>query len=212
MCLTDIAGIFVGIVIYISGIFNRSKSATLQPSDFSPAMDGQKTILQNGALPSAAHPLRKITKPLSSLWRFGRFLRGRQMWKSNALSEAAFPTSAPLKNRCNRGGDDRQVSQNGMPFCTGCTLSGHILNLQGSSTPFEPLAGSPKNETAKHPLEVSPFHFRIRWGMYLSHFDLRKQVSAWAVCSPCALYCKRMLLKSANIFLLIWCFNSQMFV
>lgn len=98
------------------------------------------------------------------------------MRKSNALSEAAFPTPAPLKNRWNRGGDDRQVSQNGMPFCTGCTLSGHILNLQGSSTPFEPLAGSPKNETAKRPLEVSLFHFRIRWGMYLLHFNVRKQM------------------------------------
>ena len=50
------------------------------------------------------------------------------------------------QNCHNRGGDDRQVSQNGKPFCTGCTLSGRILNLQGSSTPFEPLAGSPKME------------------------------------------------------------------
>lgn len=66
MCLTDVIGIFAGIVIYISSIFNRSRSAVRQPSDFSPAMDGQKTILQDGALLSATHPLRKITKPLSS--------------------------------------------------------------------------------------------------------------------------------------------------
>lgn len=90
------------------------------------------------------HFLRKITKPLSSpLEVFGDFFGGG-CGKSNALSEAAFPTSTPLKKRWNRGGDDRQVSQNGMPFCTGCTLFGHILNLQGSSTPFEPLVSSPK--------------------------------------------------------------------
>lgn len=122
------------------------------------------------------HPLRKITKPLSSPLEVFEDFFGDGCGDSNALSEAAFPASTPLKNRCNRGGDDKQVSQNGMPFCTGCTLSGHILNLQGSSTPFEPLAGSLKNETAKRPPEVSLFHFRIRRGMYLSHFDLRKQM------------------------------------
>lgn len=59
-------GIFAEIAICFSGICRRSRSAVRQPIDFSPAMDGQKTILQNGALPSATHPLRKITKPLSS--------------------------------------------------------------------------------------------------------------------------------------------------
>lgn len=122
------------------------------------------------------HFLQKITKPLSSPWSLLKFFLVADVGKSNALSEAAFPTSTPLKNCCNRGGDDRKVLQNGMPFCTGCTLFGHILNLQGSSTPFEPLAGSPKEETAKRPLEVSSFHFRIRRGMYLPHFDLRKQM------------------------------------
>lgn len=116
--------------------------------------------------PSPAKNHKTTIIPLGGFWRF---FRGGRCGKSNALSEAAFLTSTPLKNRCNRGGDDRQVSQNGMPFCTGCALSEHILNLQGSFTPFEPLAGSPKNETAKHPLEVSPFHFQIRWGMYLLH-------------------------------------------
>lgn len=90
------------------------------------------------------HPLRKITKPLSSPLKVSEDFFGGGCGKSNALSEAAFPTSTPLKNHRNRGGDDRQVSQNGMPFCTGCTLFGHILNLQGSSTPFEPLVSSPK--------------------------------------------------------------------
>ena len=90
------------------------------------------------------HPLRKITKPLSSPLKVSEDFFGGGCGESNALSEAAFHTSTPLKNRRNRGGDDRQVSQNGMPFCTGCTLIGHILNLQGSSTPFEPLVSSPK--------------------------------------------------------------------
>lgn len=134
------------------------------------------------------HLLRKITKPLSSPWRFLKIFSGGGCGKSNPLSEAAFPASTPLKNRRNRGGDDRQVSQNGMPFCTGCTLSGHILNLQGSVAPLDPSLSSPKKETAKHPLEVSTFHFRIRWGMYSSHFGLCKQMSTQAFCSPCALY------------------------
>ena len=123
-------------------------------------MDGQKTILQDGTLFST-HPFstKNHKTTIIPFEGFGRFFRGR-CGKSNALSEAAFLTSTPLKNRCNRGGDDRQVSQNGMPFCTRCTLSGHILNLQGSSTPFEPLVSSPKTETAKHPPEVSSFHFR----------------------------------------------------
>lgn len=161
-----------------------SKSATLQPSDFSPAMDEQKTILQDGALFSA-HPFSTKNHKTTIIppWRFLKIFSG-QMRKSNALSEAAFHASTPLKNCCNRGGDDRQVSQNGMPFCTGCTLSGHILNLQGSSTPFEPLDCSPKNETAKRLHEVSQFYFRIRWRMYLSHFDLRKQITTQAFCSP----------------------------
>ena len=151
-------------------------------------MDEQKTILQDGALFST-HPFstKNHKTTIIPLGGFGRFFRGGGCGKSNALSEAAFPTSTPLKNCCNRGGDDRQVSQNGMPFCTGCTLSGHILNLQGSSTPFEPLAGSPKNKTAKRPLEVSLFHFRIRRGMYLPHFDLRKKISIQAFCSLCEL-------------------------
>lgn len=129
-------------------------------------MDEQKTILQDGALFST-HPFstKNHKTTIIPLGGFGRFFRGGGCGKSNALSEAAFPTLAPLKNCWNRRGDDRQVSQNGMPFCTGCTLSGRILNLQGSSTPFEPLAGSPKEETMKRPLEVSPFRFRIRRGI-----------------------------------------------
>lgn len=139
-------------------------------------MDGKKTILQDGALfPTHPSPAKNHKTTIIPLECLEDFFGGRG-GKSNALSEAAFPTSRPLQNRCNRGGDDRQVSQNGMPFCTRCTLSGHILNLQGSSTPFEPLVSSPKNETAKHPLEVSSLHFRIRRGMYLPHFDLRKQM------------------------------------
>lgn len=82
------------------------------------------------------HPLRKITKPLSSPWRFLMIFSGANVGKSNPLSEAAFHTSTPLKNRRNSGGDDRQVSQNGMPFCTGCTLFGHILNLPEGLRPL----------------------------------------------------------------------------
>lgn len=115
------------------------------------------------------------------LGMFGRFFRG-QRWKKQRSFRGCFSHIHPLKNRWNRGGDDRQVSQNGMPFCTGCTLSGHILNLQGSSTPFEPLVSSPKNETAKHPLEVSPFHFWIRREMCLSHLVLRKQMFIQVFC------------------------------
>ncbi|RKJ61380.1 hypothetical protein D7Y06_20670 [Roseburia sp. 1XD42-69] len=65
-----------------------------------------------------------------------KFFLVADVGKSNALSEAAFPTSTPLKNCCNRGGDDRKVLQNGMPFCTGCTLSGHILNLPEGLCPL----------------------------------------------------------------------------
>jgi hypothetical protein len=56
-----------------------------------------------------------------------------------------------------------------MPFCTGCTLFGHILNLPEGLRPLGTPIWLSENKTAKHPLEVSPFHFRIRWGMYLSH-------------------------------------------
>lgn len=128
-------------------------------------MDEQKTILQDGALfpthPSPAKNHKTTIIPLGGFWRF---FRGR-CGKATLFQWLLFTHPSPLKNRWNRGGDDRQVSQNGMPFCTGCTLSGHILNLQGSSTPFEPLAGSPKEETMKRPLEVSPFRFRIRRGI-----------------------------------------------
>lgn len=82
------------------------------------------------------HFLQKITKPLSSPWSLLKFFLVADVGKSNALSEAAFPTSTPLKNCCNRGGDDRKVLQNGMPFCTGCTLSGHILNLPEGLCPL----------------------------------------------------------------------------
>ena len=160
-----VVGVFAEIKSYFSGSCRRGRPAALKPGDFSPAMDEQKTILQDGALFST-HPFstKNHKTTIIPFEGFGRFFRGR-CGKSNALLEAAFPTSTPLKNRRNLGGDDRQVSQNGMPFCTGCTLSGHILNLQGSSTPFEPLAGSPKEETMKRPLEVSPFRFRIRRGI-----------------------------------------------
>lgn len=136
--------IFDDIKTYFSGICCRSRSAVRQPSDFSPAIDGQKTILWNRALFSTyLFPTKNHKTTIIPLEGSEDFWGGR-CGKSNALSEAAFPTSTPFKNRWNRGGDDRQVSQNGMPFCTGCTLSGHILNLQGSSTPFEPLVSSPK--------------------------------------------------------------------
>ena len=177
------SGIMQAFLMKVQSVFRQLLQGQVgclrQPGDFSQAMDEQKTILQDGALFST-HPFstkNHKTTIIPPLEVFEVFF-GCGCGKSNALSEAAFPTSTPLKKRWNRGGDDRQVSQNGMPFCTGCTLSGHILNLQGSSTPFEPLAGSPKNKTAKRPLEVSMFHFRIRRGMYLLHFDLCKQISA----------------------------------
>ncbi len=91
------------------------------------------------------HLLRKITKPLSSPWRFLKIFSGANVGKATLFQRLLSPHPPP-KNRRNRGGDDRQVSQNGMPFCTGCTLFGHILNLQGSSTPFEPLVSSPKKK------------------------------------------------------------------
>ena len=175
-------------MIYISGKCGRSRSAALQPSDFSPAMGEQKKILWNRALFSTHPSLAKNHKTTIIPLEVSEDFFGGGCGKSNPLSEAAFPASTPLKNRRNRGGDDRQVSQNGMPFCTGCTLSGHILNLQGSVAPLDPSLSSPKKETAKHPLEVSTFHFRIRWGMYSSHFGLCKQMSTQAFCSPCALY------------------------
>lgn len=108
--------------------------------------------------------------------------------KSNALSEAAFLASTSLKNCRNCGGDDRQVSQNGMPFCTGCTLYGHILNLQGSSTPFEPLVSFPKIETVKHPMEVSSFYFRICWGIYPPHYILHRQMLQGGILVNYAVY------------------------
>lgn len=139
-------------------------------------MGGQNTILRNGVLPSNhLSPTKNHKTTIIPLEVFEVFFGGG-CGKSNALSEAAFTTSTTLKNHRNRGGDDRQVSQNGMPFCTGCPLSGYILNLQGSSTPFEPLASSPKNQTAKRPQEVSSFYFRIRWGIYLLHYILHRQM------------------------------------
>ena len=91
------------------------------------------------------HFLRKITKPLSSPLEVSEdFFGETDAEKATLFQRLLSPHPHPLKNHYNRGGDDRQVSQNGMPFCTGCTLFGHILNLQGSSTPFEPLVSSPK--------------------------------------------------------------------
>lgn len=153
-------------------------------------MDGQKTILQDGTLLSAIHSLRKITKPLSSPWRFLKIFSGADVEKQRSF-RGCFSHIHTLKNRCNHGGDDRQVSQNGMPFCTGCTLSGHILNLPEGLRPLGTPIWLSENKTAKHPLEVSPFHFRIRWGMYLPHFDLRKQMFQGALGKLCDLCCWR---------------------
>ena len=133
-------------------------------------MDRQKTILWNSALLSATHPLRKITKPLSSPLEVSEdFFGETDAEKATLFQRLLSPHPHPLKNHYNRGGDDRQVSQNGMPFCTGCTLFGHILNLPEGLRPLGTPIWLSENKTAKHPLEVSPFHFRIRWGMYLSH-------------------------------------------
>lgn len=50
VCYTNVANIFEGFVIYISGKYSRGGSSAPQPNDFSPAMDKQKTILRNGVL------------------------------------------------------------------------------------------------------------------------------------------------------------------
>ena len=107
-------------------------------------MDGQKTILQDGTLFST-HPFstknhKTTTIPLGGFWRF---FRGR-CGKATLFQRLLFTHPHPLKNRWNRGGDDRQVSQNGMPFCTGCTLSGHILTCQRGFAPLEPPFSFPK--------------------------------------------------------------------
>lgn len=90
-----------------------------QPSDFSPALDEQKQSSET-----------------------------EHCFPSSIAYEKAqnhyHPHSAFCPNRCNESGDDRQVSQNGMPFCTGCTLFGHILNLQGSKAPLDPSFHPPK--------------------------------------------------------------------
>lgn len=185
-------------MIHIPDKCNRSRSAAPQPSDFSSEMDEQKTILRNRALFSAhPSPTENHKTTIIPLEVPDDFFGGRMWEKATLFQRLLFPHPHPLKNRCNSGGDDRQVSQNGMPFCTGCTLFGHILNLQGSTAPLDPSARSPKNETAKHPLEVSPFHFRIRWEIYPSHFGLCKQISTQTICSPCVLYHRQIVLKSA---------------
>ncbi len=111
VCETNAANIFGGIAIYFSSKYGLGSSSASQPSDFSPAMDKQKTILRNGALFSACPSPTKNHK-------------------------TTIIPALSLKNRCSCGGDDRQVSQNGMPFCTGCTLSGHILNLPEGLRPL----------------------------------------------------------------------------
>lgn len=82
------------------------------------------------------HFLQKITKPLSSPWSLLKFFWWRMWEKATLFQRLLSPHPHPLKNHYNRGGDDRQVSQNGMPFCTGCTLSGHILNLPEGLCPL----------------------------------------------------------------------------
>lgn len=93
------------------------------------------------------HSLQKITRPLSSPLRLLKIFSGADVGKATLFQRLLSTTFTPLKNHCKRGRDDRQVSQNGMPFCTGCTLFGHILNLQGSVAPLDP--SSPLSEKRK---------------------------------------------------------------
>ena len=106
------------------------------------------------------HPLRKITKPLSSPWRLQKIFSGADAEKATLFQRLLSPTSTPLKNRRNRGEDDRKVSQNGMPFCTGCTLFGHILNLPEGLCPL----GTPHLALRKMKLR------NIRWKFLRSIF------------------------------------------
>lgn len=146
------------------------------------------------------HPLRKITKPLSSPWKLLKIFSGTDAEKATLFQRLLSPHPHPSKIAVivarMIGEDDRQVSQNGMPFCTGCTLSGHILNLQGSKAPLDPSYCSPKKETAKRPLEVSLFHFLTRLGMHLWHFNSLQQIFTQAFCLPCALCHRRFIIKT----------------
>lgn len=93
---------------------------------------------------SLTYPLRKTTKPLSSLWRFLKIFSGADAEKATLFQRLLSPHPRPSKIAVIVVGMIGQVSQNGMPFCTGCTLFGHILNLQGSAAPLDPSFSSPK--------------------------------------------------------------------
>ena len=124
----------------ILGKQSRSRSVASQPSDFSPALDGQKQSSETEHCFPHPPPAKNHKTTI-------------------------IPAPASLKNHCNGSGDDRQVSQNGTPLCTGCTLSGRTLNLPGGRAPLEPLCPPAENKTKKRPPEVSLLHFQ-RVGEY----------------------------------------------
>ena len=89
-----------------------------------------------------------------------KIFSGANVEKATLFQRLLSPHPHPSKIAVMVVGMIGQVSQNGMPFCTGCTLFGHILNLPEGLRPLGTPIELSENETPKCPLEVFPFHFR----------------------------------------------------
>lgn len=98
VCYTNVANIFEGFVIYISGKYSRGGSSASQPSDFSPAMDKQKTILRNGVL--FFHlpiPCEKSQNHYHPPWRFLKIFSGVDEGKATLFQRLLSPHPHPSK-------------------------------------------------------------------------------------------------------------------
>lgn len=96
-----------------------------------------------------------------------------------------------------------------MPFCTGCTLFGHILNLQGSSTPFEPLVSSPKmklrNIRWKFPHSIFGFAGECTYRILICICRCFRE----AFCKSCGLYRWQIISRNVKTAVFAGCFGRK---
>lgn len=126
-------------MVYISGKYSRGSSPAPQPSDFSPAMDKQTTILRNGALLSAYPSPAKNHKTTIIPLEVSDDFFGANVGKATLFQRLLSPHPHPSKILVTVAGMIGQVSQNGMPFCTGMhPVRAHPKLARGASPPWNP--------------------------------------------------------------------------